>query len=274
MVVQPGESNFCDQRLLHFELKEIHSIPCERATLRDVHQFCRIDESSGQLYFGTTFVVSVVYFRAGYSPGDYPTEDEWSARSLLENSKAVKCPNIGLHLAGSKKVQQELARPNVLERYLSIDDSNIIRASFAGLYALDDEKEVDDLRARATLDVNGYVLKPQREGGGNNFYSDAMVDALTNKSIDELKAFILMERIQPPVQDAILVRNDVAVRAECISELGIFGVYLSNENDETTNEEFFMNDYAGYLLRIKPASSDEGGVAAGFAVLGCPMIST
>jgi len=259
---------------LHFELKEIHSIPCERATLRDVHQFCRIDESSGQLYFGTTYVVSVVYFRAGYSPGDYPTEDEWSARSLLENSKAVKCPNIGLHLAGSKKVQQELARPNVLERYLSIDDSNIIRASFAGLYALDDEKEVDDLRARATLDVNGYVLKPQREGGGNNFYSDAMVDALTNKSIDELKAFILMERIQPPVQDAILVRNDVAVRAECISELGIFGVYLSNENDETTNEEFFMNDYAGYLLRIKPASSDEGGVAAGFAVLGCPMIST
>jgi len=28
----------------------------------------------------------------------------------------VKCPSIAYHLAGTKKIQQELAKPNVLER--------------------------------------------------------------------------------------------------------------------------------------------------------------
>lgn len=31
-----------------------------------------------------------------------------------------------------------------------------------------------------------------------------------------------------------------------------------------------LNRYGGYLLRVKPALSDEGGVAAGYAVLSSP----
>ena len=51
---------------------------------------------------------SVVYFRAGYSPADYPSESraEWRARALLERSKAIKCPTVGYQLAGAKRVQQ------------------------------------------------------------------------------------------------------------------------------------------------------------------------
>lgn len=30
--------------------------------------------------------------------------------------------------------------------------------------------EVSNVMARAASNPNGYVLKPQREGGGNNFY--------------------------------------------------------------------------------------------------------
>ncbi|XP_028075605.1 uncharacterized protein LOC114277849 isoform X2 [Camellia sinensis] len=36
----------------------------------------------------------------------------------MEQSSAVKCPSISYHLAGTKKIQQELAKPNVLERAL------------------------------------------------------------------------------------------------------------------------------------------------------------
>ena len=287
MVVQPGETNFCDQRLLHFALKETHDIVCQRATLREIYQHGHVDGSggTGQLIFRGC-VVSVVYFRAGYSPDDYPTEDEWQARLLVEKSLAVKCPNIGLHLAGSKKVQQELARANAVERYLTAKESKQIRTCFAGLYALDEQKDVDELRVKAEANVGGFVLKPQREGGGNNFYSESMLDSLRQKSLQELKAFIMMERIRPPVQDAIFVRNDVVSRALCISELGIFGVFVSDANDqqgegrkegegedeEEGEEEMLANAYVGYLLRVKPASSDEGGVAAGFAVLGCPCL--
>lgn len=34
----------------------------------------------------------------------------------MEQSSAIKCPSISYHLAGTKKIQQELAKPDVLER--------------------------------------------------------------------------------------------------------------------------------------------------------------
>jgi glutathione synthase len=45
-----------------------------------------------------------------------------------------------------------------------------------------------------------FVLKPQREGGGNNLYGEEMVHALTTMTPSELSAFILMDRIRPPEQ--------------------------------------------------------------------------
>jgi len=36
----------------------------------------------------------------------------------MEQSSAIKCPSISYHLVGTKKIQQELAKPGVLERYL------------------------------------------------------------------------------------------------------------------------------------------------------------
>ena len=39
----------------------------------------------------------------------------------MEQSSAIKCPSISYHLAGTKKIQQELAKPNVLERYIAFD---------------------------------------------------------------------------------------------------------------------------------------------------------
>lgn len=57
----------------------------------------------------------------------------------MERSKAVKCPDISTHLAGTKKVQQVLAQPGVLERFFPDKPEVVeqIRATFAGLYTLD-----------------------------------------------------------------------------------------------------------------------------------------
>ena len=49
--------------------------------------------------------VAVVYFRAGYTPNDYPSEAEWEGRVKIERSMAVKCPSIAYHLVGTKKVR-------------------------------------------------------------------------------------------------------------------------------------------------------------------------
>lgn len=95
-----------------------------------------------KVYFSDDFEVAVVYFRSGYEPDHYVTQGEWDARLMIERSLAIKCPSIQYHLAGTKKVQQELASPGCLERFL--DDPNeveAVRSIFTGLYSLDMDDE-------------------------------------------------------------------------------------------------------------------------------------
>ena len=101
--------------------------------------------------------VSVIYFRCGYSPDQYPSEKEWDARLLMERSKAIKSPSIHYHLAGTKKVQQQLALPGVLEKYIK-DPKKVkeIRGIFTGLYALD---KVPNRARSMTSRINRSVFR-------------------------------------------------------------------------------------------------------------------
>ena len=40
-------------------------------------------------------------------------------------------------------------------------------------------------------------MKPQREGGGHNYFGAELADALGTLSREQRSAFILMQRIQP-----------------------------------------------------------------------------
>ncbi|XP_020178188.1 glutathione synthetase, chloroplastic isoform X3 [Aegilops tauschii subsp. strangulata] len=205
--------------------------------------------------------VAVVYFRAGYAPTDYPSEVEWSARLLIEQSSAIKCPSISYHLVGTKKIQQELAKPSVLERFLdNEEDIAKLRKCFAGLWSLDNEEIVKSAIEKPDL----FVLKPQREGGGNNLYGHDLRETLIrlkNEQGEALAAYILMQRIFPRASLTQLVQGGVCFEELSISELGIFGSYLRNK------DKVVINNQCGYLMRTKVSSSNEGGVAAGFAVL-------
>ncbi|VAI14459.1 glutathione synthetase, chloroplastic isoform X1 [Triticum aestivum] len=259
MIVQPEERNMYDQYWLVKYLRESHGITTIRKTLSEV-------EAEGQVLLDGTLVVNgrkvaVVYFRAGYTPNDYPSEAEWSARLLMEQSSAVKCPSISYHLVGTKKIQQELAKPNVLERFLeNKEEIAKLRQCFAGLWSLDDKEVVKSAIENPDL----FVLKPQREGGGNNIYGLDVREALIRlkkEGGDALSAYILMQRIFPKASLASLVRGGFCHEALTVSELGIYGAYLRNK------DKVIINDKCGYLMRTKVSSSDEGGVAAGFAVL-------
>lgn len=82
--------------------------------------------------------MAVVYFRSGYEPAQYPSSKEWAARLMIERSLAIKCPSIHYHLSGTKKVQQTLAIPGVLEKFLT-DPTKVdaVKEIFTGLYSLD-----------------------------------------------------------------------------------------------------------------------------------------
>lgn len=258
-VVQTEERNMYDQHWLSTVLKERHDVTTIRKTLAE------IDAEGELLSDGTLTVggqpVAVVYFRAGYAPTDYPSESEWRARLLMEQSSAIKCPSISYHLAGTKKIQQELAKPNVLERFLeNNDDIAKLRKCFAGLWGLDDSNIIKDAIERPEF----FVMKPQREGGGNNIYGDDVRETLLRlqkEGTEEDAAYILMQRIFPTVSPTFLMREGICYRDHAISELGIYGAYLRNK------EKVIVNEQCGYLMRTKVSSSNEGGVAAGFAVL-------
>ncbi|CAN6482624.1 unnamed protein product [Victoria cruziana] len=242
VVVQTEERNMYDQHWLCTILKKEHNIMTIRKTLG------QIDAEGELLPDGTLQVdhqrIAVVYFRAGYSPNDYPSESEWRARLLIEQSRAIKCPSISYHLVGTKKIQQELAKPNVLERFLdNKDDILKLRKCFAGLWSLDDPNVVEDAIARPEL----YVLKPQREGGGNNIYGEAVREKLLELQkggSEGLAAYILMQRIFPRSSTSFLVRDGICHQAPAVSELGIFGAYLRLVSIFQVSSSFHLNYFA------------------------------
>ena len=126
------------------------------------------------------------------------------------------------------------------------------------------------------------VLKPQREGGGNNVYKGDIPAFLEGLSVEERSAWIAMALIVPPTGvGSYLVRavsgvggagknedeeRAKLVRVETISELGIFGWVLFGRDEGTEVVRKERGD-VGWLMRTKGVESNEGGVAAGFSVL-------
>ena len=50
----------------------------------------------------------------------------------------------------------------------------------------------------AIQDPCRFVMKPQREGGGNNVFDEEIATALTSlRGLPERNAYILMDRIRP-----------------------------------------------------------------------------
>ncbi|KAL2918766.1 Glutathione synthetase [Polyrhizophydium stewartii] len=266
MVVQPGEHNVYDQRWIEYKLFDTFGAKLIRKTLAEIAAEAKHVGDSRKLFIGET-EIAVVYFRSGYAPGDHPTESEWTARLVIEESYAVKCPPVAYQLAGTKKMQQVIAAPGVLEKFVdSPEIAALLRSSFTGLYPLDESAEGVAAYERALESPRNFVMKPQREGGGNNVYGDEIRAKLLELSPEERKAFILMDVIQPPPFKNALVRRGSVVTADVVSELGIYGAYV------TDGATVHVNEAAGHLLRTKTSDSNEGGVAAGFAVLDSPFL--
>ncbi|TVY46746.1 Glutathione synthetase large chain [Lachnellula occidentalis] len=277
-LVQDPERNIFDQRHLEYELQQDKSpIPVFRLPFAQVlSQTTIANTSRRQLLYhppsnaSKIFEVAVVYLRAGYGPQDYPDSTAWQARLQIERSNAIKCPTILTQLAGAKKVQQVLAtptsssEPSILTRFLksNTDEIDNLSKTFTNIYPLDDSPAGLEARKLAVDSerCKGYVLKPQREGGGNNIYRSAIPPFLESLPETHWKSYILMEIIMPPPVHNMILRNGEIEKGGVICELGIYGTCLWDQ----TSKEVLHNEEAGYLLRTKGDKSEEGGVAAGF----------
>lgn len=87
----------------------------------------------------------------------------------------------------------------------------------------------------AIREPHRFVLKPQREGGGNNVYNDEIKTRLDSmKDSQERTAWILMDRIYPALQTNHLIRaaeepssgDNIVDLSDVVAELGIYGVIV------------------------------------------------
>jgi glutathione synthase len=81
-----------------------------------------------------------------------------------------------------------------------------VKDHFKGIWSLEDFKtnaDVQTIIQKAIENPHDYVMKPQKEGGGNNFF-DEDIPKLLNKMLEnpdeagELLTYLIMERINPP----------------------------------------------------------------------------
>ncbi|KAM6136958.1 LOW QUALITY PROTEIN: glutathione synthetase-like [Pterocles gutturalis] len=141
-LVEEVQRNIFGQRCVEYELWN-RNIRVIRRRFRDVFEKGSVDDAKR---LDGSQEVAVVYSREGSVPQNYG-QQTWEARLLLERSRAVKCPDIATQLAGTKKVQQELSWPRILEKLLPGRAEAVarIRATFAGLYSLDMGEEGDKI---------------------------------------------------------------------------------------------------------------------------------
>ena len=275
-VVQDPERNIFDQRHLEYELQQAGTPVFRVPHSLILAQTALASTPLRQLLYhppnnpSQVFEVAVVYYRSGYGPSDYPNSSAWEGRLQIERSHAIKCPSILTQLAGAKKVQQVLATPDesstpsILSRFMKSPQEEITALSktFTNIYPLDNTPP--GLYARKiALDselCQGYVLKPQREGGGNNIYRSAIPPFLKSLPESHWKSYILMEIITPPPVHNLILRNGMVEKGGVICELGIYGTCLWDQK----SRDILHNEEAGFLLRTKGDKSEEGGVAAGF----------
>jgi glutathione synthase len=76
---------------------------------------------------------------------------------------------------------------------------------------------------------DGFVMKPQREGGGHNLFKEELKTRLVEMSSSkEREQYILMDLINAPSFPGCILKSSESVPTEIpvISELGIYGAFV------------------------------------------------
>lgn len=263
-IVQRDERNVFDQRALEYKLWENHNIKTIRLDFSEVMTNTELEDGTGKLIVKSSGdEVGLVYYRTGYGPSDYQSPSDWDARLKLESSFAIKAPDLLTQLSGTKKIQQLLTNDKTLKEFIKDDDKRLkVSDTFVNIYPLDDSDLGKQGKRLAFENPSKYVLKPQREGGGNNVYKSDIPGFLESIEESEWGAYILMEIIETvPNKSNVILRGHEVFKEPIASELGIYGCVLFDDRS------IIKNEYSGSLLRSKFETSNEGGVAAGFGCL-------
>ncbi|MEZ9519198.1 glutathione synthase [Vibrio splendidus] len=271
MVVQKNEDNVYDQHLLEVELQK-QGVRTVRRTFEQLS--CQLSSDDNQrLLLKDVGAVDVVYLRAGYQYSDYwaPELNESvcchtlsQTRLFMEQHHVAMNATISQQLATSKTMQMLLTMMPAAEyaRWgLTLEEAELVKSVLADMKPITNEA-IEWFNTQA--DKQEWVLKNQGEGGGHCVFGDDISEQLSQLKPEEYDAWALMQRLYPHERDVptIAVRDtQQTLVTDLVSEVGLFTAYYKGE---PVTE---LDGYAGYLIRSKPASENEGGIHSGKGIL-------
>ena len=143
---------------------------------------------------------------------------------------------------------------------------NDISRFFTSIYFTGDITDKDELSIileDVKKNTGKYIVKPMKEGGGNNYYNN---DILKVIDTDLINTSIIMERITPPEYETLLLENSKITKKPCVSEISVYGIILSDDT------HIVINKQVGFLIRTKDAKVQEGGILSASAAIDLPYL--
>jgi len=233
-----------------------------RYSFEDLVQAADFDEETGIFkIFGRE--VALFYFREGFIPQHY-TDSAWAIREKIELSKSIKCPNVAQQIVNMKYYQYVINQQATWDRFGLGDHFETIRKFFCDLYLFSDfNSEKSDMKNY--IENNGgydsWVLKPQLEGGANNYFGDEIRHVVEESSLEHLQSCVLMRKIDSITRTNIHNKwNRIDVR-DSIDEIGVFYFMLVDA------AKVISEDHGSAIVRTKITGVNEGGITKNFAVI-------
>ena len=217
--------------------------------------------------------IDVVYLRAGYQYRDYysPQQDKLyccrtlsQTRLFIEQHHVAVNATISQQLATSKSMQMLLTmmKPEDYARWgLKLGEAKLVKSVLAEMKPIN--KDVITW-FNTQANKQAWVLKNQGEGGGHCIFGDNISEKLLQLKPHEYNAWALMQRLYPQERKAptVAIRDSKQTQInDLVSEIGLFTAYYDG------NPVTKLGGYAGYLIRSKPASENEGGIHSGMGIL-------
>ena len=271
MVVQANEDNVYDQHLLELELQKLGVRTARRTFEQLSSQLISGDQQ--RLLLEGVGAIDAVYLRAGYQYQDYcaPALEELQCchtlsqtRVFIERHHVAVNATISQQLATSKSMQMLLTMMSAQEYIrwgLSLEEAHLVKSVLAEMKPINPQI-IEWFNTQA--DQQEWVLKNQGEGGGHCIFGTQISAKLAGLNPQEYDAWVLMQRLYPHEREkpTMAIRDSKqTLVTDLVSEIGLFTAHYQGQ---PVTEH---NGYAGYLVRSKPASENEGGIHSGQGIL-------
>ena len=264
-IVEEKTWNAFDQRGHDFAIrKKLPGVDILRFSLPELERknMLSIDEK-GHLWVKIgeklTIEIALIYFRSGYDPSHFPENTGWKSRLLIEQSRAIKCPNMKTQLLTFKKIQFDLHQNESIFDGIT-DLTSAEKSCFMEtkveqhILTKTTAKNVLFGGESGTRNLEEFVLKPMTEGGSRLHSGTDIEKHLLDETNPEAEKrsgveYLLMKKIETkPTCNYLITGNPETDRisVETSQELGIWGVYVVDGERKTVFQET-----SGYIMRSK-----------------------